>query len=104
MGIKGQLRVVEDVGKKEHLSIFSNKRIAVDGYSWLHYSISSCAYDQYFKKPTDKYQQYLRRWTDLFISYKVIPVIIFDGAEFPLKCDTNTVRREYVVIHYSFYY
>jgi exonuclease-1 len=39
MGITGLLKSLETISNKKHLSDYKGKRIAVDGYCWLHKAI-----------------------------------------------------------------
>ena len=39
MGINGLLKVLESIGKKTDLEKYRYKRMAVDGYCWLHKAI-----------------------------------------------------------------
>jgi exonuclease-1 len=36
MGIEGLLRVLSSITNKKHLREYEGKRVAVDGYCWLH--------------------------------------------------------------------
>ncbi len=39
MGINGLLRQLESISTRKHLSEYKGKKVAVDGYCWLHKSI-----------------------------------------------------------------
>lgn len=39
MGINGLLRNLDSISNKKHISEYKGKRVAVDGYCWLHKSI-----------------------------------------------------------------
>jgi exonuclease-1 len=43
MGIQGLLPVLRPYMRAVHVSKFSGKRIAADGYSWLHKGVYSCS-------------------------------------------------------------
>lgn len=93
MGIKGLLRAIKDTATQCHISAFRGQRVAVDGFAWLHRSVYSCATELALGTPTDKHIVFLMRYTSILRQNGVIPVIIFDGAEFPLKSDTNAKRK-----------
>jgi len=33
----------------------------------------------------------------MLLDFKIVPIIVFDGAEMPLKADVNTGRRKYAL-------
>ncbi len=39
MGINGLLKQLDSISQKKHLSEYRGKKMAVDGYCWLHKSI-----------------------------------------------------------------
>lgn len=41
MGINGLLKSLESIKTQKHISDYKGKRIAIDGYCWLHKSLYS---------------------------------------------------------------
>ena len=54
MGISGLLPALKPIHKTKRLDEFQGKRIAVDGYVWLHKGVYSCATDLALGKQTTK--------------------------------------------------
>ena len=54
MGINGLLKSLESIKKQKHISEFKGKRIAVDGYCWLHKSIYSIRNEILDNRDSDK--------------------------------------------------
>ena len=42
MGIQGLLPLLKDITQQCSLELYRKKKIAVDGYSWLHKAIYGC--------------------------------------------------------------
>ena len=43
MGIQGLLPFLKQIQREVHVSSFRGKKVAVDGYCWLHRGAYSCA-------------------------------------------------------------
>lgn len=50
MGINGLLRNTKSVGQRRHISYYRNKRVAIDGYAWMHKAVHNSAMDIVFEK------------------------------------------------------
>ena len=55
MGIQGLLPLLSSIHRPVHLSEFEGKTLAIDGYSWLHKGVFSCATEICLKRPTTAY-------------------------------------------------
>ena len=53
MGINGLLKNTRSVGKKKHITQYKNKKVAVDGYSWMHKALYKCSLEIYNDKNID---------------------------------------------------
>ena len=53
MGIQGLLPVLKDITNRVHVSTFSGKRAAIDGYSWLYKGAYSCPQELCEDRPAD---------------------------------------------------
>ena len=85
MGINGLLRALESIAIDRHLRYYQHKRMAVDGYCWLHKSVYLMT-DEIVSNPNSKkYLIYLTRRLDRLLQYNIIPVIVFDGDKLPMK-------------------
>lgn len=40
----------------------------------------------------------------MLLSYKIKPILVFDGRYLPAKAQTEAKRREYVQLNFVFYY
>lgn len=93
MGISGLLPLFKGSTTSCHISAFRGKRVAVDGYSWLHKSIFGCCIDLCLNKPTDKWIQYCLNLLDLLLNNGLLVVLVFDGCDLPAKRVTEDKRR-----------
>ena len=85
MGISNLLKILESIQTSRHLSYYKGKRIAVDGYCWLHKSIYLLS-EQIFHNPHSKrYLRYLNKRVDQLLRFNITPVIVFDGDKLQMK-------------------
>lgn len=94
MGIKGLLSGTKSVGVPTNISQFQGKRAGVDGYSWIHKSMHSGDLQIYLNNNITSIYKYFSRKIKQLIKLKIEIILIFDGAEMPLKKNTNHKRRE----------
>lgn len=99
MGIKGLLKVLSPITKKNHLREFMNKRAVVDGYVWLHKGCISCAREIALGLKTRSYVKYFLKQIDLLLKFSIQPIIVFDGAFLPAKKATHLKRNESRKLH-----
>lgn len=93
MGINGLLPLARDAIKNVHISDFAGKRIAVDGFVWLHRGCLSCAKELAKNQHTTKYIAYFMQQVQLLLNNGIQPLIVFDGCDLPAKRVTNEKRR-----------
>ena len=55
---------------------FRGKRVAIDGYSWLHKGAYCCSTDLCMGRPTDKYVTYFMSRVDVLTSSGLTPVVV----------------------------
>ena len=85
MGISNLLKILESIQTSRHLSYYKGKKVAVDGYCWLHKSIYLLS-EQIFHNPHSKrYLKYLNKRVDQLLRFNIIPVIVFDGDKLQMK-------------------
>jgi exonuclease-1 len=84
MGIKGLWPFLTSKGvpKPTTLDTFAGKRIAIDGYAWLHRSVCASAFSFVVgNTECTKYLQYIKRKVILLRDVcHVTPVFVFDGS------------------------
>lgn len=98
MGISGLLPFVNAATDKEaHVREFAHKRVAVDGYCWLHTGAHSCAFELCQSIETTKYIAFFMSRINMLLYYKVIPVVVFDGARLPIKDEVEKSRARFVL-------
>jgi exonuclease-1 len=94
MGIKNLLKAFKSIKTSVHISKYKGKKLAVDGYSWLHKAAhihgSEITLNQNYK-PFLK--SFLRKVQSL-LKYKISVVIVFDGDRLPLKKETEMARSK----------
>lgn len=54
MGIEGLLPLLKSILRPTHVSAYRGKRVAIDGYAWLHRGSYACAAELTLGIPTDK--------------------------------------------------
>eukprot|EP00178_Gracilaria_changii_P024130 TRINITY_DN727_c0_g1_i1.p1 TRINITY_DN727_c0_g1~~TRINITY_DN727_c0_g1_i1.p1 ORF type:complete len:714 (+),score=72.58 TRINITY_DN727_c0_g1_i1:157-2298(+) len=94
MGINGLLPVIKPICKQEHVQVFANSRVGVDAYAWLHKGAFSCASKICTGVETNAYVEYCMYRVRMLIHFGAQPVLVFDGAELPMKARTHAERRE----------
>ncbi len=78
---------------RTHVSEFKGQRVAIDGYSWLHKGAYTCSADICLNRPTDAFQRYFVRRVQNLVDCGLIPTVVFDGGQLPMKRDENESRR-----------
>jgi len=96
MGIAGLLPLLEKALRDVNVSILRGKRVAVDGYCWLHRGANSCAEELCLGNAanTTKYLQYVNAMLDLLDSVGAVPTVVLDGGYLPAKANQEEVRAE----------
>lgn len=93
MGIQGlltQLRPIIDTNY--HVSRLSGKRVAVDGYAWLHRAAYTCVSDLANGNESIKWIQYCLSRIDMLLHFNISIYMVFDGANLPAKSKTEEER------------
>ena len=85
MGITGLLPLVKSNISHSHVNEFAGRRVAIDGYAWLHKAKYSCARELCRGEPTDKWVSYVLTQIDMFLCRNVHVTMVFDGADLPAK-------------------
>lgn len=93
MGINGLLRNTKSVGEKKHLSSYRHKRVAIDGYSWIHKAVYKCSLDIVLDHNIEGIVSYFLNKMNYMKKLHIKIVLVFDGNELPLKRQTNQERK-----------
>lgn len=93
MGVQNLLPLVAPVSKRQSLRDFAGKRIAIDGFVWLHRSSFICPGDMVKNPGTDKILSYLMNKLQKIIDLGLKPIVVFDGQSLPQKAATNAKRH-----------
>eukprot|EP00737_Agarophyton_chilense_P003402 gb/GEZJ01003982.1/.p1 GENE.gb/GEZJ01003982.1/~~gb/GEZJ01003982.1/.p1 ORF type:complete len:404 (+),score=41.73 gb/GEZJ01003982.1/:308-1519(+) len=94
MGINGLLPVIKPICKQKHVQELANTRVGIDAYAWLHKGVFSCASKICTGVETRAYVEYCMHRIRMLIHFEAQPVVVFDGAELPMKAGTHAERRE----------
>lgn len=94
MGVANLLPLLGPITKRIPLSTFKGKRIAIDGYVWLHRAAFSCASDLVKDPGTPKILPYLSSRMRRLLVSGIIPVVVFDGQMLPQKGRECAKRRQ----------
>jgi exonuclease 1 len=92
MGITGLLPLLKSVTAQNHIKNYRSKRVAVDGYAWLHKATYSCCVELATGKPTNQWIQYFIGLLDMLLAHELKVFLVFDGAELPAKRNTEESR------------
>ncbi|BGP55305.1 hypothetical protein JCM8202_000618 [Rhodotorula sphaerocarpa] len=93
MGIGGLLPLLKEIQRPCHVKEWKGKRVAVDGYVWLHRGAYGCAEDLALGRPTIKYVNYAMHRVRMLKYFGVTPVMVFDGGLLPSKMGTEDDRE-----------
>lgn len=93
MGISGLLPQLKSITKNVHIKSYAGQTVAIDGYAWLHKGVFCCAQELCLGQPTDRYVRYCMKKIKLLLHFKVIPFVVFDGADLPAKAGTERERE-----------
>ena len=94
MGITGLLPFLKEIIEDTHIQTYAGKRVAIDTYCWIHKGAFACASDLAKGTKTKVYVNYCLKFINMLKSYKVIPVLVFDGCNIPSKQEVEHTRRE----------
>jgi exonuclease 1 len=95
MGIQGLLPSVKGHIRESNISEFAGRRVAIDGYAWLHKAVYGCAMDLCRGIETTKWITYVLKIIDMLLYHKIACIyMVFDGADLPAKADTEARRAE----------
>lgn len=72
---------------------FARKRVGIDAHGWLHKGIFSCSSKICRGIETDAYVEYCMHRVRMLVHFHVTPVLVFDGAELPMKANTHAERK-----------
>nr|XP_022912550.1 exonuclease 1 [Onthophagus taurus] len=93
MGISGLLPFLENASEKAHVSKFRGCTAGIDAYCWLHKGAFGCAEKLAKGEDTNGYVLYCMKYIKMLQSYKVRPILVFDGQHLPAKRLTEEKRR-----------
>lgn len=93
MGIKGLLQVIKPLLKSCHISDLRGKRVAIDGYCWLHKSVYGCCVEICNGERSQTWINYCLSFLDVLLRNGVLVTMVFDGANLPMKALTENDRE-----------
>ncbi|KAJ1508308.1 Rad2 nuclease [Coelomomyces lativittatus] len=93
MGIKGLLGLLKEIQQPSHLHHFRGQTLGIDGYGWLYKGCFACAMELGLGLPTHKFLSFCKGRIQLLLHYQIIPYVVFDGADLPMKSKTNELRK-----------
>lgn len=94
MGVQGLLQKVKSIVQQVHLSDFEGQTLAVDGASWLHKGVLSCAAELERGEPTEAFLNYPLAMVETMQLHGVSPLVVFDGGMLPAKLSMHRQRAE----------
>ena len=94
MGITGLLKELKPVTEKRNIKEYRNRRIAIDGYAWLHKAVFGCCVELATGVESTKWISYCLRLVDMLLDNEILVHMVFDGANLPAKDGVEKVRAE----------
>lgn len=94
MGVQNLLPLVSPVAQKLPLTAFRGKRVAIDGFVWLHRGSFGCAREICKDPGSERILPYLAARMRRIRAAGIIPVVVFDGQSLPQKRNTNAKRHQ----------
>lgn len=96
MGITGLLPLLKSITDPVHVSCYRGRRVGIDGYAWLHRGAHMCAMELALQESntnmTNNHLNFVLSWLQMLVDYGILPVIVFDGANLPMKDKTENER------------
>jgi exonuclease-1 len=93
MGVAGLLENLKGITQKAHISEFRGKRVAVDGYCWLHRGAIFCGKELAHGDNPVRYITFFLNMIKLLQSEGIDAIlVVFDGLPLPTKSLTNKKR------------
>jgi exonuclease-1 len=92
MGITGLLPALKHKIIPAHIREFKGRKVAVDTYAWLHKSTYGCCIELCTGKKTTKWIEYCMSMLEMLLKHDIQVVLVFDGAELPVKKVTESSR------------
>lgn len=92
MGINNLLQSIKPVLVPSHISQFKGKRVAVDGYAWIHKATYGCCVELCQGQKTTQWMEYCMTYIDMLLTFQIIVTLVFDGNDLPAKQGTNNER------------
>ncbi len=94
MGIQGLLSVLKPIITDCHVDQLKGKRVAVDGYCWLHRAVYGCSMELCKNQETDVWIKYFLGLVDMLQHSQMEVTIVFDGNNLPAKEGVEISRGE----------
>jgi len=95
MGINNLLKTLESIQVSRHLNYYKGKRIAVDGYCWLHKSIYLLTEQILTNSQSKTYLRYLNKRVEQLLKFDIKPIIVFDGDKLQMKKIEEEERQKH---------
>lgn len=94
MGIENLLKFLNPYFHKRNIQEFKGKKIGIDGYVWLHKSLYGNNLKMAFDEDPNSFLIFLKKKTEKFLEWGLIPIFVFDGDRLPIKGKTESKREE----------
>ncbi|OHS99953.1 DNA damage-inducible protein DIN7 [Tritrichomonas foetus] len=94
MGVQNLLPLIQGVSKRCRLDEYKGKRVAIDGFVWLHRSSYRCSRELVNDPSSEAFLPFVMHKIQKVISCGLTPVVVFDGQSLPQKANTNSKRHK----------
>ena len=94
MGVNGLLQYFRSVERDTDISKWRGKRLAIDGYSWIHKAIYGSGYAIVAKNDYSRCLKSILARIDVFLHFGVELILVLDGGYLPAKAREEVDRSE----------
>lgn len=91
MGIDGLLALLKPIIKKQHISTFRNKNLAIDALPWIYKGIYGANIQlggEMNEENQHVFLYYIYEMIDMLEFYNIKPIFVFDGRSLSAKGKT----------------
>ncbi|GAA5804075.1 hypothetical protein HPULCUR_009561 [Helicostylum pulchrum] len=87
--------LLQSTKKPVDISNYAGQVVAVDGYCWLYRGAFSCASELARGIESNAYVEFFMSLVKMLLLNKVVPIIVFDGEQLPIKRAAADIRATF---------
>ena len=94
MGVVGLLKCLKHLSNSVNVKQYDGCKVGIDISCWLHRGVCSCSKELAEGIETMKYVSFCLKMIHLLMSSGLLPLVVFDGGQLPIKQNTNRNRSQ----------